>query len=180
MKPPAVQGARHRTAECPAAGGSIRACRTNNICREIPLNARFICIAALAAAVSGCAIRQNVKPVEALEVKQVCIVESTGVKPGFLEAYKRTLSNKGYQIRQLPATASLLDCPVTSTYTATWRWDLALYMDFAEIVVYEGGKQIGKATYSARGGAGNMNKFIDADKKVGELVNQLFPGGAGS
>lgn len=50
----------------------------------------------------GCAIHQNVKPVAQLEDKEVCIIESSSVKTGVLEAYKRTLLAKGYQVKQLP------------------------------------------------------------------------------
>lgn len=127
----------------------------------------------------GCAIHQNVKPVAQLEDKEVCIIESPSVKTGVLEAYKRTLLAKGYQVKQLPPSASVVDCGITSTYTASWRWDLALYMAYAEIKVYQGGKAIGEAKYDSQRGGANMGKFIDADKKINELVNQLFPGSDG-
>ena len=42
------------------------------------------------------------------------------------------------------------------------------------------GKPVGEAKYDSTRGGGNMGKFIDADKKITELVNQLFPGGAGA
>lgn len=138
-------------------------------------------LAVLAAlSLGGCAIHQNVKPVERFDGKEVCIIENTSVKVGFIDSYKRALVSKGYQVRQLPATASMVECPVVSTYTANWRWDLALYMAFAEIKVYNNGKPVGEAKYDAMRGGGNMGKFIDADKKIVELVNQLFPGGAGT
>lgn len=131
-------------------------------------------------ALSGCAIRQTVKPVAKFDDKQICIIENTAVRSGFLNAYKRVLTEKGYVVKQLPEDASLIDCPITSTYTANWRWDFAIYMSYAEIIVYNNAKPAGKASYDARRGSGNMNKFIDADKKISELVNQLFPGGTGS
>jgi hypothetical protein len=144
------------------------------------LNTKLVWATLLLAGLNGCAIHQTVKPIEKLEDKQVCIVETPSVKAGVLEAYKRALTAKGYVVKQLPQSASLVECPITSTYTANWRWDLALYMVYAEITVYNNGKPVGKATYDATRGGGNMNKFIDADKKISELVNQLFPGGAGS
>jgi hypothetical protein len=52
-------------------------------------------------------------------------------------------------------------------------------MNYAEFRVFVDGKEKGVATYDATHGNGNMNKFIDADKKIAELINQLFPGGAG-
>ncbi|HWU99350.1 MAG TPA: Sbal_3080 family lipoprotein, partial [Oxalicibacterium sp.] len=102
------------------------------------------------------------------------------VKNSFVESYKRALIQKGYEVKLLPANASLIECPITSTYTANWQWDLALYMAYAQVIVYNNAKPVGSASYDARRGGGNMNKFIDADKKIHELVNQLFPSGAGS
>jgi len=135
---------------------------------------------AAAASLGGCAIHQTVRPVERLEVKQICIVHNGNVREGFFESYKKALEVKGYAVRNLPADASLIECPITSTYTANWRWDLAMYMAYAEIKVYNNGKPVGEAKYDSTRGGGNMGKFIDADKKITELVNQLFPGGAGA
>ncbi|MEN3295887.1 MAG: hypothetical protein V7642_5140 [Burkholderiales bacterium] len=145
------------------------------------MNAKIILVSttAIALALGGCAIHQTVKPVAGFKGDQVCIIENPAVRPGFLEAYKRALSDKGYLVRVLPKSASLIECPVTSTYKATWRWDLALYMVQAEIKVYDNGKPVGEVGYDASRGGANMSKFIDADKKIPELVNDLFPGGAG-
>ncbi|RSZ60232.1 hypothetical protein HF313_21040 [Massilia atriviolacea] len=131
-------------------------------------------------ALSGCAIHQNVKPVERFDSKTVCIVQNGNVRATFLDAYENALSNKGYEVKRLATDASLIACPVTSTYTASWRWDLAMYMSYADIIVYKNGKPSGKATYDATRGGGNMGKFIGAEKKITELVDQLFPRMAGS
>lgn len=137
-------------------------------------------VAAVAAlALSGCAIHQNVTPVQVrVEDRQICVIDNPSVRKGFSDGYKRALESKGYVVRTLPQVAAITDCAVTSTYNATWRWDLALYMAYAEIRVFSAGKQVGEAKYDATHGSGSMNKFIDADKKVVELVNSLFPGGA--
>ncbi len=37
------------------------------------------------------------------------------------------------------------------------------------------GQAVGKALYDATGGGGRMDKFIDAEPKIRELVNELFP-----
>jgi hypothetical protein len=133
---------------------------------------------ALVPVLAGCAIHQTVKPVEGLASREVCIIENPAVRAGFVESYKRSLAAKGYAVRQLPASAAITQCPVTSTYTANWRWDMALYMAYADIRVYSDGKPAGNAVYDSQRGGANMNKFIDADRKIDELVNQLFRGGA--
>ena len=128
---------------------------------------------------TGCAIKQRVKPVENFASKEVCILDNPDVRAGFMAAYKRALEGKGFLVRQMPATASIIECPLTSTYTANWDWGMAIYMSYANIKVYSNGKVVGEAVYDAKHGRMNTAKFIDADKKIGELVNQLFPGGAG-
>jgi len=127
---------------------------------------------------SACAIQQTVKPIEGLQTRDICVIENPTVRAGFLESYKNTMQSKGYIVRQMPKDTPLTGCPVISTYMANWKWDLAMYMSFAQIRVYRDGYQAGEANYDARNGGGNPAKFIDADKKITEMVNQLFPGGA--
>jgi hypothetical protein len=136
-----------------------------------------LAVAALAVStLGGCAIHQTVQPVDRFEGKEVCVVENPAVKHDFLPVLKRALADRGYNVRQLAPNASLIECPLTATYTANWRWDMALYMEYADITVYHNAKPTGKATYDARRGSGNMSKFIDAKQKITELAQQLFPG----
>ena len=139
---------------------------------------KFQSIAALAAVacLSGCAIHQSVKPVERFEAKEVCVVENAAVKFDFLASYRKALESRGFVVRMLPATAPLRECQITTTYTANWRWDLAMYMAYAEIKVYNNGQPAGDAIYDSLRGGANMGKFINGDAKIAELVNQLFPG----
>jgi len=143
------------------------------------MNSRLSFAALISVALTGCAINQTVKPVERFDGKEVCIVENTAVRQqGFLATYKRVLTEKGYVVRQLAPGSPLTACPVTSTYTANWRWDLALYLVFADIRVYNNGQQSGQANYDASRGGANLGKFIHGETKITELVNELFPGGA--
>lgn len=124
----------------------------------------------------GCAINQTVKPVERFAGTQVCIVVNPAVsQAGFLTTYTRVLTEKGFTVRQLLPGSPVTECPMTSIYTANWRWDLGLYLAFADIKVYSNGQQSGQAVYDAMGGGANMNKFIKGEAKITELVNQLFP-----
>ena len=47
-------------------------------------------------------------------------------------------------------------------------------MAYAELNIYEEGQLAGNAIYDSRSGSANMNKFIDADKKIIELVDDMF------
>ena len=125
---------------------------------------------------AGCAIHQNVKPVERFEGKQICVIENPAVKFDFLPTLKKALEGRGYTVQVLPQTAALRECMVTATYTANWRWDMAMYLAYAEIKVYKDGQFAGEAIYNSLKGGANMSKFINGEAKIGELVNQLFPG----
>ncbi|MBZ8143390.1 hypothetical protein CLD22_26485 [Rubrivivax gelatinosus] len=128
---------------------------------------------------TGCAIRQQVQAVPA-DLRELCVIENPGVRPGFVSELRSSLQARGYRVRMLAPTAKLDECPVTATYAARWTWDLALYMSYAEIRVYRDLRQIGSAVYDSTRGSGNPGKFIDAETKIRELVQQLFPAPAGA
>ncbi|NMG03749.1 Sbal_3080 family lipoprotein [Azoarcus taiwanensis] len=127
------------------------------------------------AALSGCAIHQKVSPVATLNGEEICVRDNDKVRDGFLSSYRSALEAKGYVVRVISPTAAHDACALTSTYNAHWSWDLATYMAFAEIRVYRNGKPAGEATYDARRGSGSFGKFISADTKIRELVEELFP-----
>lgn len=126
---------------------------------------------------SGCSIKQEINTVDIRDTgnKEVCIIENSAVRMTFLEAYKNALENKHYKVIIKEDKYSAKNCNITSTYTANWRWDLALYLAYAEINVYKQDSLVGKAIYDSLRGGANMNKFISAQEKVKELVDQLYP-----
>lgn len=128
-------------------------------------------------AVAGCAIKQDVEPAPTNHGSEICIIENPDVRPRFLEIYRRELEEKGFKTRVIPTTSTLFDCPQTSRYTANWRWDVAYYLAFADISVYEDGKRVGHVTYDSLKGSLNLTKFIHGESKIVELVDQLFPSG---
>lgn len=128
------------------------------------------------ALISGCTITQTVNPVPPLDTNQICIIDNTAVRQGFGDAYKRALESKNYAVKVLPSSSALTECTVSSTYTANWRWDLAMYMAYAEINVFKDGQKFGNAVYSSMSGGANMGKFINAESKIKELVDLLYPG----
>ncbi|MBE0474613.1 MAG: hypothetical protein IBX54_10565 [Rhodoferax sp.] len=130
----------------------------------------------LVASVSGCAIHQRVDPVAQLDDRAVCLVKNPAVRETFGAELSKALRRKDLTVREVAAPADEKSCPVVVTFTANWRWDLAMYMSYAEINVLNNGKPTGKAVYDATRGGGNMSKFIQAKAKINELVDQLFPG----
>jgi hypothetical protein len=143
------------------------------------ISRRLLAVLPLSLLLGACAIHQNVTPVASLDSKQICVVVNPKVfNEGFLKSFEGALSRKGFEVKELPEASSLIECPVVTTYTANWYWDLAMYMNYAEIKVYSNAKPVGEAIYDSRHGSANLGKFIKADVKINELVNQLFPAGA--
>jgi len=131
----------------------------------------------LVLALGACSISQQVDPVSAGEAgpREICIVRNADVREGFLSALTQALEGRGIGVKVVESRADARDCPLTGTYVANWRWDMAMYMVYAKITVLRGTERVGEATYDASLGGGRLDKFIDADAKVQELVNQLFP-----
>lgn len=143
------------------------------------LYAPLILISALLA--SGCTIKQTVTPVALSPdvAPDICMIPAEGLREGFNTTYVRLLTEKGFHTRQLPPGSSPSSCPLATTYIGTWSWDMAIYMSYADIRVYQRGQQVGQAEYDSRWAGGRViDKFINAEKKITEMTNQLFPNGA--
>lgn len=134
-------------------------------------------VAGMVALAAGCTITRDVRPVSLTDgEREVCIVEDPAVREGFLQAYRGRLEQKGYAVRVLPKGSPVTACPVTSTYMGRWSWDLAIYLNYAEIIVYRDGAQIGRALYDGRRGGGRVfDKFGNGEKRIHGLVDELFP-----
>ena len=128
----------------------------------------------LVTALYGCAISQSVEPTSSVVAGEICIIENPDVRPKFLEIYQRELGKKGFKTRVIPATSTLFDCPQTSRYTANWRWDMAMYLAYADLRVLEDGLLVGQATYDSLAGPLNLAKFGTTADKLRPLVDQLF------
>lgn len=125
----------------------------------------------------GCGGPPQAKPVEG---PTVCIVQNRNVRLTFFETVELTLRKNGYRVKRLESYASADACPLTASYSASWKWDVTQYMSSAEIVVVKDGKPAGKASYDASAGGVGEAKSIDTTTKITQLVNQLFPRVTGS
>lgn len=130
-------------------------------------------------ALSGCSIKQTVTPAT-LSVElapEICMIPAPNLRAGFTTAYQASLAEKGFRTRLMTPGSSPDRCALATTFIGNWGWDLALYMKYADIRVYEKGRQVGHAEYDARWGGGRLDKFISAEQKIAELTHQLFPRG---
>jgi hypothetical protein len=135
----------------------------------------LVVVAAVVVLVGCASAQQNVNPVSKLSVKQMCIVQNPQVsQAGFLDALQLAMRQKGMDVQVVSPGAGPAACPQVVQYTANYRWDLALYLAYAEIRVYQDQREVGLARYDAMRVAG-PSKFIKGEEKVRELVGQLFP-----
>lgn len=124
--------------------------------------------------ISACSIKQTIEPAEISKGSELCIIDNPAVRAGFLKEFKSVLSNKSIAYKVVSESSVPEDCEWTATYTANWTWDLAMYMSYAEIKIFHDGSLDGEAIYDSRRGVGNMDKFIDAETKIQELLNELM------
>lgn len=129
--------------------------------------------------ISGCSIKQTVTPatLSAELAPEICMIPAPNLRAGFTTAYQASLTEKGFRTRLMTPGSSPDRCALATTFIGNWGWDLALYMKYADIRVYERGRQVGHAEYDARWGGGRLDKFISAEQKIAELTHQLFPRG---
>lgn len=131
-------------------------------------------LAATALTLTGCAINQNVRPVTTAQIQMLCIKKNPAVMmTEFVTELQTQVEAKAIKTRVFEG-ATPADCRHRLEYTANWRWDLAMYLVFVDLRVYEGDLMIGQANYDARSGGANMNKFGPTAAKLKGLVDELF------
>ena len=122
----------------------------------------------------GCSITTSVKPVGEGKVSDLCIRKSPRVlMEGFLPELEAQIRSHGVKIRTFDGDLSA-DCIHHLDYSANWGWDLAMYLTYAELKVYEKINLIGEAIYDARWGGGRLDKFGATNEKLKPLVDGLF------
>lgn len=119
----------------------------------------------------------------------LCIAKNEAVKEGALDALQEGFAAHGSTVKVISATYTeehaMLHpavareqsegCDAIVFYVANWGWDLALYMRFTNIWITNRNMnhKLAQATYEAGWGP---SKFIDAKKKILELVGGLVEG----
>ncbi len=143
--------------------------------------------AAMVATLAGCAAKQDITRFETNIPKTVCIAEHKAVKAGVIDAMKKGFAKHDVETRVIPANyvlkhqdyqtelpgADTTGCNAVVYYVANWRWDIALYMAYANIWIkdVETNEKIAQASYRTGGG---LDKFIDAEEKIIELIDGMY------
>ena len=134
----------------------------------------MVLVCVLLMALTGCSIKTSVKPVGNVKVSDLCIKTNPRVlMEGFLPELEGQIRSHGIKVRtfegQIPA-----DCAHHLEYTANWSWDMAMYLTYAELRVYERVNLLGEAIYDARRGGARFDKFGTTSSKLQPLVDELF------
>jgi hypothetical protein len=125
--------------------------------------------------ISGCTTI-NVKKIDraSTPITLLCIEENPKVLVAdllsFLETSFRSHGIKTAVYRENSVPAS---CEYSLWYTALRGWDLAPYLNFAEIRIRRGAETVATATYK-HGGGFALNKWESTETKLTPLVEELL------
>jgi hypothetical protein len=124
--------------------------------------------------VTGCSITTHVDPLPAGPLPSVCVAENGAVwSKQFLPALRDQLARHGVQTT-VYAGATPATCDHRLEYDAEWKWDVAMYLRYADIRIYAGDTLVGRATYDARHAFARFDKFGHTDEKLAKLIDALF------
>ena len=133
---------------------------------------RVLFILAATAMFFGC-VTMNAKKVSDLKGnEEICIVDTSSVRPSFRDAYERRIRANGYQTRII-TDKNNPSCELTTTYYATYGTHWGLFLATAELRVFRGDKVVGAASYNAPWAS--PAKHGRVEPKIGSMVNELFP-----
>lgn len=140
---------------------------------------RKLIIICLMLSASGCSVTYTADPANELTTytREICVIEKPDVRDEFLQAYKKILSEKGFEVKVIPPASTVSACELTSDYIGKWSWDFKPYMATAKINLYEKGTLIASASYSSpRGGFSMTTKIYEStETKVRGMAEKLFP-----
>lgn len=138
------------------------------------IKTRLLVFPALVLALTGCSISQEIDPIESTHANQVCVLDNPKIlMDEFQPEMQRQIQKKGIPTKVYTG-ARPADCSHHLEYTANWQWDMAMYLTYAEMRVYDHAGLAGQAVYDARRGGGRLDKFGRTAEKIRPLIDQLF------
>lgn len=134
---------------------------------------RALALVVIVLGLSGCSITQTIDPIKT-PISRVCVHENPDVlMDEFQPELERQIQEKGFPTKSYTG-AQPNDCSHRLEYTANWAWDMAMYLTYADIQVFDRGGLAGKAVYDARSGSGRLDKFGRTAEKIKPLIDELF------
>lgn len=138
------------------------------------LPALFISLLAIGFA-SGCSIVKSVSPAPASsQISTVYVKKNERVlMEGLHPEIVSQIQAHGFAVETFEGAQPLAATHVL-TYTANWRWDLAMYLVYFEATLHENSQVIGRAKYDALRGGSRFDKFGPTADKIRPLLTDLF------
>jgi hypothetical protein len=124
--------------------------------------------------VAGCTITTHVDPIPPSTIPSLCIADNPKVySKQFLPTMQAQLARRGIATTVYEGTPPA-GCTMRIEWEAHWSWDMALYLEYADIKVYDGDVLVGRATYDARNAEATFAKFGRGDETLAKLLDQLL------
>lgn len=120
----------------------------------------------------GCGPQTRVQPVAAEVGTDIIFVERNDRlhMEGFHPELVRQVEQFGYRVEEFTGDAPD-GARFVLTYTANWRWDLAMYLYHFRAELRDRGELVGHAEYNMHYG---LNKFGPTADKIRPLLRQMF------
>lgn len=135
---------------------------------------RLLTLAGLCFLASACSIIKTVEPVKGAPITGVCVLDNPQIlMDEFQPEMIRQIQAKGIPARVYTGERPT-ECSHYLEYTASWRWDMAMYLTYTEMRVYDARGLAGQAIYDARRGAGRLDKFGKTADKIRPLIDELL------
>lgn len=132
-------------------------------------------LATFALLATGCSISQQVTPAPmGTAIERIRLVDNPSIHmAGFQPELIGQIQALGYRVDVVERP----DPEATGhqiTYTANWQWDMAMYLTYFQLTLFENGRVVGTATYDARSGGSRLDKFGPTAEKIRPLLIELF------
>ncbi len=122
---------------------------------------------------ASCALPIEIRPPPAgTKITELCIIDNPKVlMDGFLPELKKQIRSHGIKT-QTWSSYNPDGCRYWLDYTANWKWDLVMYMIYADLKLYDRQTLIGEATFDNTGIG--PRRYGSADEKLKALTGPLF------
>jgi len=138
---------------------------------KIALFASLIC---LVSACAGPRYSGSKISIDTLNEKpEVVIIKDSDTREGFLIAIQQWLTKNNYTHSVAKDGSNHNLEKLTIEYVGFWKWDLAIYLNEAEIEAFYKGQRVGEVGYRAPNSL-NTNKYSTAEDRINHMLDILF------
>jgi len=128
-------------------------------------------------ALTGCSIKQSVdhSQTATMPISRIYVEANERVHmEGLLPEIVTQLEDMGYAVETYPEGERPSNAVHYMTFTANWRWDMAMYLYYFRAMLFEKGVLLGEAEYDASMGGMSFDKFGRTADKVRPLLEGLL------